>query len=50
MLVAVDTALVVAGGVGIVSPYVFITVGSVIPLKGTMFAANPAGGGISVAV
>ena len=50
VLVAVDTALVVTGGVGVVSLYAFITVGSVIPLKGTMFATNPTGGGISVAV
>ena len=47
MLVAVDAALVVAGGVGVVSPYAFV---SGIGDKGTMFAANLAGGGISVAV
>ena len=50
MLVAIDAALVVTGGAGVVSPYAFIAVGSGIPLKGTMFAANLAGGGISVVV
>ena len=50
MLVAIDAALVVTGGVGVVSPYTSVAVGSVIPLKGTMLAANLAGGGISVAV
>ena len=50
VLVAVGAAFVVAGGVGVVGPYAFVTVGSVVPLKGTMFATNLAGRGVFVAV
>ena len=50
MLVAIGAAFVVAGRVGVVDPYAFVTVGSVVPLKGAMFAANLAGRGVFVAV
>ena len=50
VLVAIGAAFVVAGGVGVVAPYAFVTVGLVVPLEGTMFAANPAGRGVFVAV
>ena len=50
MLVAVGAAFVVAGGAGVVGPNAFVTVGSVVPLKGTVFATNPAGRGVFVAV
>ena len=50
VLVAIGAAFVVTGRVGVVGPFAFITVGSVVPLKGTMFATNPAGRGVFVAV
>ena len=50
MLVAVGAAFVVAGGAGVVGPNAFVTVGSVVPLKGTVFATNLAGRRVFVAV
>ena len=50
MLVAVGAALMVAGGAGVVGPGALVAVGSVVPLEGTVFATNPAGRGVFVAV
>ena len=50
MLVAVGATLVATGGAGVVGPNALVTVGSVVPLEGTVFATNLAGRGVFVAV
>lgn len=50
MLVAVSAAFVFAGGVDIVSPFTFVSLTMVVPLKGTVLSTNLTGGGIFVTV